>query len=48
MTDFDATTDRALLRETLTDEEWARVKAAEPGGGAGNFRAAIVGTRGSE
>lgn len=35
MTDFDTQSDRALLRENLTDEEWARLKAAEPGGGGG-------------
>lgn len=35
MTDFDKTPDRALLREKMTDEEWARMKAAEPGHGGG-------------
>lgn len=35
MTDFTNPSDRVLLRESMTDEEWARVKAAEPGGGGG-------------
>lgn len=35
MTDFDKESERALMRESMTDEEWARAKAAEPGGGGG-------------
>lgn len=35
MTDFDNQSDRSALRESMTGEEWAALKAAEPGGGGG-------------
>ena len=35
MTDFDNQSDRSALRESMTEEEWAALKAAEPGGGGG-------------
>lgn len=35
MTDFNNQSDRAALRESMTDEEWRRLTASEPGHGGG-------------